>query len=78
MSLDLRTGHPVWLIDRKQIAGHRKLAKNISCGVAVVGGGVSGALIAHKLVNLGKRVIIVDSRDVWHGKHDGQHRDPIV
>jgi len=55
MSLDLRTGRPVWLINRKQIAGHRKLAKNISCEVAIVGAGVSGALIAHNLASSGKR-----------------------
>jgi glycine/D-amino acid oxidase-like deaminating enzyme len=57
----------VWLINRKQIAGHRKLGKDIRCEVAVVGGGVSGALIAHRLVNLGRQVIIVDSRDVGLG-----------
>jgi glycine/D-amino acid oxidase-like deaminating enzyme len=67
MSLDLRTGRPVWLINRQQIAGHRRLTKNIRCEVAVVGGGVSGALIAHRLASLGKQVIIVDSRDVGMG-----------
>src|ERR1039458_4972203 len=67
MSLDLRTGRPVWLINRQRIAGHRKLAKNIRSEVAVVGGGVSGALIAHRLASLGKQVIIVDGRDVGMG-----------
>ena len=67
MSLDLRTGRPVWLLNQKQIAGHRKLAKDIRCEVAVVGSGVSGALIAHRLVNLGMEVIIVDRRDVGRG-----------
>jgi glycine/D-amino acid oxidase-like deaminating enzyme len=67
MSLDLRTGRPVWLLNEKRIPGHRKLAKDIRCEVAVVGGGVSGALIAHRLVNSGRRVIIVDSRDVGTG-----------
>jgi len=67
MSLDLRTGRPVWLIGRQRIAGHRKLAKNIRSEVAVVGGGVSGALIAHRPVSLEKQVITVDSRDVGMG-----------
>src|ERR1700691_5565625 len=67
MSLDLRTGRPVWLIDRKQVAHHRKLAKNIRCEIAVVGGGVSGALIAHRLASLGKQVVVVDSRDIGMG-----------
>jgi glycine/D-amino acid oxidase-like deaminating enzyme len=67
MSLDLRTGRPVWLINRQRIAGHKKLAKNIRSEIAVVGGGVSGALIAHRLASLGKQVIIVDSRDIGMG-----------
>jgi glycine/D-amino acid oxidase-like deaminating enzyme len=67
MSLDLRTGRPVWLMNRTQIANHRKLAKHIRSEIAVVGGGVSGALIAHRLANLGKQVIIVDSRDIGMG-----------
>jgi glycine/D-amino acid oxidase-like deaminating enzyme len=67
MSLDLRTGRSVWLVNHKRITGHRKLAKNVRCEVAVVGGGVSGALIAHKLVHLGMQVVIVDSRDIGMG-----------
>ena len=67
MSLDLRTGRPVWLLNEKRITGHRKLAKDIRCEVAVVGGGVSGALIAHRLVNSGRQVIIVDTRDIGLG-----------
>ena len=67
MTLDLRTCRPVWLINRKQIANHRKLAKHIRSEIAVVGGGVSGAHVAHRLSSLGKQVIIVDSRDIGMG-----------
>src|SRR5664279_3137282 len=67
MSLDLRTGRPVCLVSRQRIAGHRKLAKSIRGEVAAIGGGVSGALIAHRLISLGKQVIIVDSRDIGMG-----------
>jgi hypothetical protein len=56
MSLDLRTGRPVWLINRTHIANHRKLARNIHSEIAVVGGGVSGALIAHRLATLGNLI----------------------
>jgi glycine/D-amino acid oxidase-like deaminating enzyme len=67
MSLDLRTGHSVWLIKPPKLAKHRKLARNISSEVAVVGGGVSGALIAHRLLRLGMEVVLVDSRDIGMG-----------
>jgi glycine/D-amino acid oxidase-like deaminating enzyme len=67
MKLDLRTGRSVWLINPPRIVSHRKLAKNIRAEVAVVGGGVSGALIAHKLVTLGMRVVVIDRRDIGMG-----------
>jgi glycine/D-amino acid oxidase-like deaminating enzyme len=67
MSLDLRTGRSVWSIGRQKTAGHRKLAKNIRTEVVVVGGGVSGALIAHELVGRGLRVVMADARDIAMG-----------
>jgi glycine/D-amino acid oxidase-like deaminating enzyme len=67
MSLDLRTGKSVWAINRPRSRGHRKLAKNIRCEVLVVGGGVSGALIAHKLTHLGMKVTIMESREIGAG-----------
>lgn len=67
MSLDLRTGKPVWRINKPRIARHKKLTKNIHSEVVVVGGGISGALIAHRLTNLGMQVTIVDSRKIGAG-----------
>jgi glycine/D-amino acid oxidase-like deaminating enzyme len=67
MSLDLRTGKPVWNINKPPSARHQKLKDSIRCEVVVVGGGVSGALIAHKLTNLGMQVVIVDSRVIGAG-----------
>jgi glycine/D-amino acid oxidase-like deaminating enzyme len=67
MSLNLRTGRSVWLIEPPELVKHRKLSKNIRCEVAVVGGGVSGALIADRLVRLGMDVVVLDSRDIGMG-----------
>jgi glycine/D-amino acid oxidase-like deaminating enzyme len=67
MSLNLRTGRSVWLLKPPELVKHRKLSKNIRSEVAIVGGGVSGALIAHRLVRLGMEVILVDSRDIGMG-----------
>jgi glycine/D-amino acid oxidase-like deaminating enzyme len=67
MSLDLRTEQPVWAINHPSIPRHRKLANDIRCQVLVVGGGVSGALIAHKLTDLGMKVTIIDSREIGAG-----------
>jgi glycine/D-amino acid oxidase-like deaminating enzyme len=67
VSLDLRTGTPVWRLRKPRLAPHRKLTRNISSEVVVIGGGISGALIAHKLTNLGMQVTIIDSRKIGTG-----------
>jgi glycine/D-amino acid oxidase-like deaminating enzyme len=67
MTLDLRTGMPVWNLNGTPAPPHTRLTKDIHTEVAVIGGGISGALIAHKFASDGWRVAIVDSRDVGKG-----------
>jgi glycine/D-amino acid oxidase-like deaminating enzyme len=67
MSLDLRTGKPVWNLKQPRSAHHQKLMKNIFSEVVVVGGGISGALVAHRLTNLGMQVTMIDSRKIGAG-----------
>jgi glycine/D-amino acid oxidase-like deaminating enzyme len=67
MSLDLRTGQPVWTLDKPRSRRYKKLKRNLRTEVVVVGGGISGALIAHKLAMLGMQVVIVDGRKVGAG-----------
>jgi glycine/D-amino acid oxidase-like deaminating enzyme len=67
VSLDLRTGTPVWRIHKPRIPRFRKLTRNIYSEVAVIGGGISGALIAHRLTELGMQVTIIDSRKIGAG-----------
>jgi len=67
MSFDLRTGKPVWMMGRPRLAKHKKLKKNIRSDVVVVGGGISGALMAYRLTNLGMQVTLIDSRTIGAG-----------
>jgi glycine/D-amino acid oxidase-like deaminating enzyme len=67
MSLDLRTGKPVWAINKPRTARHQKLAKSIRSEVVVIGGGISGALIAHRLTKLGMQVTIIEGRKIGAG-----------
>jgi len=67
MSFDLRTGKPVWMMGRPRLAKHKKLRKNIRSDVVVVGGGISGALMAYRLTNLGMQVTLIDSRTIGAG-----------
>lgn len=67
MALDLRTGRPVWIINQPKTARHKKLSRDIRSEVLVIGGGVSGALLAHRLTKLGMEVIVIDRREIGMG-----------
>ena len=64
---DLRSGRPVWLargVPRLPVAA---LEKSIEVDVAVVGAGVSGALVADALLQAGKSVAVLDRRGPVRG-----------
>ncbi|HMC26559.1 MAG TPA: FAD-dependent oxidoreductase [Verrucomicrobiae bacterium] len=46
---------------------HSPLRKDIKCEVAIIGAGLTGALIAYSLVEAGFDVVLVDKRDVGQG-----------
>jgi glycine/D-amino acid oxidase-like deaminating enzyme len=59
---DLHTGTPLWTKgDHTQVAA-RRLTRSVAVDVAVVGAGVSGALMAHALTRRGLRVAVLDRR----------------
>ena len=56
---DLRGGHSPWFT----AAAHRpraELAENTTCGVLVVGAGITGSLVAERLTRQGLDVIVID------------------
>lgn len=59
---DLRGGYPLWTKATGSSVRVRRALQSERCDVAVVGGGVSGALTALALVDAGLDVIIVDRR----------------
>ncbi len=65
--MDLRSNEPYWLIKNAFVNSYPSLEKSISTDILVIGGGVTGALIAHKLLQEGKDVVLVDKRDVCNG-----------
>ncbi|MFD1330518.1 NAD(P)/FAD-dependent oxidoreductase [Methylopila musalis] len=63
---DLRSGVPLWL--RREAASPAKpLERNETADVLVVGGGVSGALVADAALQAGLTVIAIDRRDFVKG-----------
>ena len=64
---DLRTGQPIWSARRRPSIKEKPLTRDVACDIAVVGAGVSGALIAEQLSDAGFDVVIVDRRGPTDG-----------
>lgn len=64
---DLRGGTPLWAHSPRITVRRRTQLHNETCDVAVVGAGVSGALIAVRLAQRGHDVVILDRREPCHG-----------
>jgi glycine/D-amino acid oxidase-like deaminating enzyme len=61
-TLDLRSGHPVWIARGQPDIPTMPLVDGSTADVAIVGGGVSGALLADALLQAGLSVVVVDRR----------------
>ena len=60
--MNLRSDLPYWLIRNGLTAVYPGLEKDSTCDALVVGGGISGALLAHELSARGIDTILVDRR----------------
>lgn len=65
--LDLRTGRPVWFAYRVPSVPTEKLTRDVKADVAVVGMGISGAMIAEALTATGHSVVAIDRRGPMKG-----------
>jgi glycine/D-amino acid oxidase-like deaminating enzyme len=65
--VDLKSGYPFWPIKYGLIESYPALAEHIRCDVAVIGAGITGALVAHRLAEAGVDVVVLDRRDVGGG-----------
>jgi glycine/D-amino acid oxidase-like deaminating enzyme len=65
--MDLMSGYPFWPIKNGLIASYPALKQDLACDVAVIGGGITGALIAYYLTEVGCDTVLVDRRDIGGG-----------
>jgi len=63
----IRSNDAYWVLRNGIGDARRPLTKSLDCDVAVVGAGITGALIADSLVGTGARVVVLDARDVASG-----------
>jgi glycine/D-amino acid oxidase-like deaminating enzyme len=65
--MDLKSGYPFWPITNGLIASYPSLKEDLTCDVAIVGGGITGALMSYVLTEAGFDTVVVDRRDVATG-----------
>ena len=65
--MDLKSGYPYWAIKNGLMRAFPRLGENLDCDVVVIGGGITGALIADELAGSGKSVVVLEQRDVAWG-----------
>lgn len=65
--MNLRSTEPWWLLRNGIAYDYPPLRKSVRCDVAIVGGGITGALIADRLTARGATVVVVDRRSIGEG-----------
>src|SRR5687768_8320197 len=65
--MDLHSGYPFYLLKDGFVNHYEALASNIKTEVAIIGGGISGALTAYYLSKEGCDVVVLDKRSIGMG-----------
>src|SRR6476661_4640757 len=65
--MDLTSGTPLWPTLVGIPAAYPQLRHDRRCDVAVIGGGITGALVAHRFACEGIHVVLVEGREVARG-----------
>ncbi len=65
--MDLESGYPYWTVKNGLLGVYPALKADERCEVAILGGGITGALIADHLSSAGIDVIVLDKRECGWG-----------
>lgn len=65
--MDLKSGYPWWAVKNGLLHSFPPLQRDLVCDVAVIGGGITGALIADELSEHGHEVAVIEHRDIGWG-----------
>ncbi|MFY2765138.1 NAD(P)/FAD-dependent oxidoreductase [Arenimonas sp. MALMAid1274] len=65
--MDLKSGYPYWAVKNGLMHAFPRLREDADADVVVVGGGITGALIADELSRHGHEVMVVEQRDIGWG-----------
>ncbi|PXV66777.1 glycine/D-amino acid oxidase-like deaminating enzyme [Dysgonomonas alginatilytica] len=65
--MDLHSGLPYWIVKNPLYDYFNPLEKDIAIDIAIIGSGITGALVAHELCEAGLKCCVVDKRTLSTG-----------
>ena len=65
--MDLKSNEPFWLIKNGLLQSYPSLKTDETYDILIIGGGITGSLIAHQCIEDGFRTILIDKREVCNG-----------
>lgn len=65
--MKLRSTETFWPLKNAMKNSYPSIDSDLNTTILIIGGGITGALMAYKLITEGKKVILVDRRDVCNG-----------
>ncbi len=69
--MDVISWQPYWLLKNGLQHSYPTLKSALKCDAVVVGGGITGALVAHRLVSSGIDTVLIEKDDVGAGSTSG-------
>lgn len=65
--MDLYSGLPYWIAKNRLYNYFNPLKSDYSTDVAIIGAGITGALVAHELCTAGIKCAVIDKRSITTG-----------
>lgn len=65
--MKIRSSEPFWLEKNGILNSYPSLRKDEKTKILIVGGGITGSLIAHQCMKDGYETVLIDKREIAHG-----------
>ncbi|MCI9844873.1 NAD(P)/FAD-dependent oxidoreductase [Flavobacterium pectinovorum] len=65
--MKLRSTESLWPLKHAMDTSYPSIDSDIDTEILIIGGGITGALIAYRLINEGKKIVLADRRDICNG-----------
>ncbi|WP_312421345.1 FAD-dependent oxidoreductase [Epilithonimonas sp.] len=65
--MKLKSPEPFWLVKDGLKHSYPSLRENIEIEILIIGGGITGSLLAHQMIKDGYKTVLVDRREIGNG-----------